>query len=279
MLDRAVLIAGLFALSLAPSASYATDCTGKTGTSGRYWHGIDSGGMQRNYLLDVPLTYIPDEGTPLIFNFHGFGSSAFQQAFITDIPQKAGAQGYIVIHPNGYERSWNAGECCGKALAEDIDDVGFVLDILEEVKQAYCIDDSRIFTMGWSNGGYMTHRLACEASDVFASAAPYAGLVGIPCAPLRPVPIHQGHGTDDGLVPYEDGVEDVALWAELNGCLPSPVSYFKNPRAECVRYEGCDDGADVELCTINGGTHWWPPGPAYSQTDATLEFFLDHPMP
>jgi polyhydroxybutyrate depolymerase len=281
MLERfsTLVVGALLSLVLLPGGLSAQEqCEGLSGVPGTYHLTLVSGGLEREYRLDVPADYVPTVPTPLVFNFHGYTSNAMQQAYITDMPARATERGYIAVHPDGYKRSWNAGTCCGAAVSEDIDDVGFVLDMIEAIASDFCVNRGRIHSTGFSNGGYLSHRLACEVSDVFASVAPDAGLIGIPCAPTRSVPLHQTHGTDDGLVPYTDGVDDVAWWAEQNGCVGTPQIYYSRARTTCARYAGCDSGADVELCTIDGGIHWWYDTRTYSTTDDVLDFFDDHPL-
>ena len=156
--------------------------------------------------------------------------------------------------------------------------MGFVLDMIEAISNTWCINPRRIHATGFSNGGYFSHRLGCELPDVIASIAPDAGLIGVPCSPSRPVPVHHTHGTDDGLVPYESGVEDVAWWAEHNGCLETSSVYYDRQRTTCIRYSGCDEDADVEMCTVSGGQHWWYDYNTSSTTSKVLDFFIEHPM-
>lgn len=280
MFTRVLLVVGLFGAFTLPVTAYAqTACEGLTGAAGSFTLTLESGGMERTFRLDVPAGYDPTAPTPVVFNFHGFTSNATQQAVITDMPAQAGARGWISVHPEGYLRSWNAGECCGSALAEDIDDVGFVRDMIAWISERYCVDPARIHATGFSNGGYMSHRLACEMSDTFASVAPDAGLIGVTCTPTRPIAVHQTHGTQDNLVPYEEGYTDMQQWATQNGCVGTPQIYYTLLRTTCVRWAGCDAGSAAELCTIDGGGHWWYNNRSFSTTDTVLDFFEAHPMP
>ncbi len=100
----------------------------------------------------------------------------------------AAAQGIAVAYPDGIGGSWNAGGCCGQAEADDLDDVGFILALVDELVASYSIDPDRVYLTGFSNGGLLAYRLACE-SDRFAAIAPVgATLVGgvrRACADLR----------------------------------------------------------------------------------------------
>ncbi|RME42712.1 MAG: hypothetical protein D6795_20620, partial [Deltaproteobacteria bacterium] len=96
---------------------------GKDGAVGNFLREIESGGRTRVYRLYVPTSYDPQRGHALVFNMHGFGSNMNQQIVMTGYVEKAERHGFIVVHPQGYEDSWNAGVCCGQAAAQHIDDV------------------------------------------------------------------------------------------------------------------------------------------------------------
>lgn len=276
---RLLSIAALTAIvSLPASPAQAQTCTGKPGVSGSFTRTLMSGDLERTFYVDVPASYNPRSGAPVIFNFHGLGGSAQGQANGTDMTARAGAEGFIVVHAEGYENSWNGGTCCGTAAVRDIDDVQFVRDMVDALNEEFCVDPARIHSTGFSNGGYFSHRLGCEASDIIASIAPVSGLVGVACDPERVVPVHQSHGTLDPLVWYNAGTQDIAEWAEINGCDAEPTSYYKRANVDCIRYDNCQAGADVELCTLRGVTHTWVDSRFYQTTDANIEFFMDHPM-
>ena len=103
--------------------------------------------------------------------------------------------------------------------------------------------------------------------DRIAAIAPVAGVLGIPaaeCQPARPIPVIHFHGTADGLVPY-DGVggfisvpESFQDWATRNGCTGDPVQSYSNGTVHCDKYENCDAGVSVTLCTADGEGHCWP---------------------
>jgi predicted esterase len=86
--------------------------------------------------------------------------------------QVAEEEGFIAVVPQGYRLSWSAGECCGTAARLGLDDVGLVRAIVDYVEHMVCIDRSRIFATGYSNGGYLSYRLACEASDLVRPPPP-----------------------------------------------------------------------------------------------------------
>ena len=207
---------------------------------------LDHGGLTRTALLHVPPGYDDGVATPLVVNFHGLSSNAGQQVLFSGMNATADAEGFIVAYPEGVMNSWNAGECCGGAQEQGIDDVGFVRALVEAIEAEACVDPARIFATGMSNGGFMTNRLACEANDLFAAFAPVsAALVTIPCAPARAIPTMIFNGTQDALVPYDGGLffgaqETFAFWVEASGCEGAPVTTYDEGAATCETFDSCE---------------------------------------
>lgn len=225
-------------------------------------HNIDItfDGRDRRYIAYVPAVYSNVSATPVIVNMHGYTSNDWQQVLFSNMNPTADAQGFIAVYPNGHDSSWNAGTCCGTAAALDLDDVGFLKAVVEDLSTRLCVDARRVYATGMSNGGYMSHRLGCEAGDVFAAVAPVAGAMGITgCSPSRPMPVIAFHGTEDGLVPYESGSDAVLQWVALNNCTGSPARTFYGD-SYCDVYETCNDGVKVALCTLDPMGHCWPGG-------------------
>ena len=184
----------------------------------------------------------------------------------------ADAEGFLVVYPNGLDQSWNAGLCCGRSATLGVDDVGFTRAVIEDLSARGCIDPSRVYATGMSNGGFFSHRLACEAADVIAAVAPVAGVLALDpatCTPSRPISILHLHGTGDPLVRYDGGgladspsVESsIAGWLDRNGCTGEPTVTFQNGSATCETTDDCDGEASVTLCTIEGAGHCWPGQP------------------
>ena len=287
------------------AAPPAFTCTGKAGGKGDSTLSLMSGGLARTSLLHVPTTYDPTRGAMLVINFHGFSSDATQQELLTNMVGAADANDFVVAHPQGIGNGWNAGTCCTQLQTTPVDDIQFTRDLLANISASYCIDPKRIYATGMSNGGFMSHRIACELSDVFAAVAPVAGVLGIPpgtCNPTRTVPILDFHGTADPVVPYDGGPtnpdpltqaftsvqQTMNFWRLKDVCIDAPETTYQHGDATCVKYAGCSGAGDVTLCTIDGGGHTWPGGlpiPAgktSTDIDATktiVSFFQSHPMP
>ena len=277
----------------------APACSGKTAPAmaDDTWT-LMSGGLMRTANVHVPTSYDPSKGMPLVLDFHGYSSNASQEALLSGMNAKADSAGFIAIHPEGTNSSWNAGSCCGQAATDNVDDIGFVKDLLDTAADRLCIDAHRIFVTGMSNGGFMSNRIGCELADRVAAIAPVAGVDGMPtCTPSRPMPIIHFHGTADTLVPYAGSptegfisvADDFAGWGMRDGCTDMPSTTFMNGDSSCSSYLQCSGGAQVTLCTVQNGGHTWPGGlpiPALgytttdlSATDAMWSFFLAHPLP
>jgi polyhydroxybutyrate depolymerase len=278
------------------------DCTpARPHEFGNFTGTLTSGGLERQYLLHVPTSYRGDDATPLVVNLHGHGSNAGEQAIYSGFLVKAEEEGFIVVTPQGTgaEPHWNF----TTVEAGAPNDVAFISDLLDTLESQLCIDSSRVYAAGISNGAAMTVTLACFLSDRIAAIAPVAGLFFFPgCPSVRAVSVIAFNGTDDKLVPFEGGpvsgsdlqvapVEDsLQQWAEHDGCTSGPQDERVSDHVRLRRYDDCAGGATVELYAVEGGGHTWP-GAAIdvpllgattheiSATDLMWAFFEAHPKP
>jgi len=292
---------------------------GQVPAPGDHVETLEWGGRTRSYIVHVP----PGEARgprAAVLVFHGGGGNARQAARMSGMSALAGREGFLAVYPNGTGRlgkwllTWNSGYCCGYALRNRVDDVGFVRALITELIRRYGADPDRIYATGMSNGGMMTHRLAAELSDLLAGAAPVAGSIGgkanakapdyvIP-RPGRPVPVLILHGKKDRHLRYEGGEPVITLtpgrvdlpvraavefWVKNNGCAPEPVrEWALEGHVERESYQGCRDGADVVLYTLIHGGHVWPgskrprlwtndPCRKFPASETIWEFFAAHP--
>lgn len=229
----------------------------------------------------------------------------------TDMNSIADEEGFITVYPKGTGRfrnrflTWDAGYCCGYALENNIDDVGFIKALIEELQNTFNIDPSRIYVTGHSNGAMLTYRLGAELSDIIAAIAPVAGSIGgyatensslwmIP-KPTSPVSVIVIHGKLDDHVPYDGGHgvntsgtridlsvnESIAFWVQHNKCNPIPQVNESDGVIQ-ETYSGGQNGTEVVLYTLINGKHWWPgsekdPTKELSATEIIWEFFEAHP--
>jgi polyhydroxybutyrate depolymerase len=229
----------------------------------------------RQYKVHVPPGYDAKKPAPLVFCIHGLAQNAVMFCVTgAAMNDKSDQAGFILVMPNGYQNSWNAGTCCGGASTAKLDDVALFRAILAEVAKHVNVDFRRVYATGLSNGAYMSYRLACDAADVFAAVAPAAGAVGkndigggtnpasdfTTCTPASHVSILDMHGTSDPLIPYSLQAPSLSIFASANGCTTSTTPAPAPPSGgdtTCVSYTGCATGSSVIGCSINGGGHCW----------------------
>ncbi len=289
-------MAGSASVGGASGAGGASGCGSPPPANGK--RTVFHGGRKRSYQLHVPKGYDPSQPTALVLNFHGrtltaLGEAAVAQEISSGLYAKGDAAGFIVVNPQGLigngEQTWDAGLCC--AADQGRDDVGYVDAVIAQLKQELCIDDARIYATGISNGGFMSHRLACERANVFAAVAPVAAYnTMLACNPSRAIPMLSFNGTSDPLVSYGWSQSSNQAWVARNGCNPTPTQTFEHGDSHCSTYSGCKAGAEVVFCTVEGGGHTWPGGPALfsvglgkttkdlSANDAMWDFFQKHTL-
>ena len=291
---------------------------------------------RRPYDIHLPDDYGALRPVPVVLAIHGGGGSARGGARTScpggdiDSPEclhaMAAREGIAVVYPNGTSsrllrrvRTWNAGggtgdwQCVsGRACKDGVDDIAYFTALLDALARWAAVDPARIYATGLSNGGAMSHRLACEMADRIAAIAPLGGANQFAatsvCAPSRPVPVLHIHGTADPCWRYEGGKaacaqrddktkiavdESMRIWADINGCglAEDPEPFAREEGVETVRinWAGCRDGAEVVLLRMDGGGHVWPGGWVYfrerrigpmvtgwSANRAILDFFRRH---
>jgi polyhydroxybutyrate depolymerase len=264
---------------------------------------LESGGLSRTFHLYRPNTQ--SGAMPLVVVLHGgFGDGAqAERAYHWDAEADKGH--FLVAYPDGHDRAWNAGSCCGQPQRADVDDVGFITGMVATIEQEAPIDTGRVYLTGMSNGAMMALRLACQ-TDTFAAIAPVAGTLLTDCSHARPISVLQIHGTADDRVPYDGGpgkavsmtgaprvdgpsVPSVnATWRSVDGCA-APDSATAG--MVTTQTAACADGRTVELISIDGAGHQWPgglrnpavekiaglppPSTALDATDTIWQFFAD----
>jgi polyhydroxybutyrate depolymerase len=307
----AALIAGLGTVGCAIDRLTSTNAVA-TFDVGTGLHTIDVGSLTREYVLHVPQRRPTTSSGmllpyPLVLVLHGSSGSGGDIEATTNMDSVSEANRVVVAYPNAvagagglFPTDWNAGNCCGAAGREDIDDVGFIKAVIAELSAKLPIDRRRIHIAGFSDGGRMAYRLACELSTQIAAIAVVSGsLKEDSCTPARPVAVIAIHGTDDPIVPYDDDADtpppaamtgvaatlppSVQFWISENGCAGGSVAPY-SARVEATTFPGCI-GADVAFYSVTGGAHGWPvlldpesddPDETFSATALIAEFFRRH---
>ncbi len=277
-------------------------------------------GLQRSYILHLPSSYNPNDSYPLVLVFHGGGGNAENIQEITNFSQKADDENFIVVYPDGAGKlkrrllTWNCGFCCGYALENNIDDIGFIRELIEHLQEKYQINPNMIYATGLSNGGIMSYYLGAELSDILAAIAPVAAQIGgqatlqeklwrIP-EPNYPVSVIAFNGMNDSRVPYDGGQsidndtavyrwmstnESIQFWVNQNQCHSIPQRNISSSGNIIIdTYSSGKNNTEVQLVTIVNGTHCWPggqkgwkngaePTKEISATDLIWDFFENHP--
>lgn len=230
-------------------------------------------GLNRDYIVYLPSTYTPGSSLPLVFVLHGFTQTANTIMTVTDFNAVAETNNFIAVYPQGVNNGWNTNT--GLPGGSTADDVGFIGVLIDEMHALYSADTNRVYSCGFSAGGYMSHRLACESSRCFAAIASVSGTMTNnafnDCAPSKNMPVMQIHGTSDAVVNYNGGfggksVDDVVnLWVNNNGCPASPITTAlpdlnttDGSTVEQNVFTPCNDSANVILLKVIGGGHQWP---------------------
>lgn len=331
------LLAAL-ALVYGGSGCQLEPCAGRPVTPGQSLACPVPGHTDRAFDLELPASWDGSSPLPLLVAFHGGGGNRHGALRVTcpggdtDSPAclsaQARARGLAVVRPDGTGsrplrnvRTWNAGggkgglDCTsGPACKSGVDDLAYFDDLLAEVQRTVPVDGKRIFLTGLSNGGAISHRIACERPDRIAAIAAVGGanqfaFAGGACP--GGVAVLQVHGTDDPCWTYapttrsclagDSGLkagaaESTEGWRVRNGCGATPVETpipdadpGDGTRSTRVAWPGCS--AAVELIRVEGGGHTWPGGFPYLGEDRVgriprdygsellLDFLLAHPKP
>lgn len=259
---------------------------------------VASGGRQRQVIVHRPSAVAPAAGYALVVMLHGGLGSASQAESSYGWDALSETAGFVVAYPDGVDRTWNAGSCCGGAQRADVDDVAFLSQVVDQISALMPIDGSRRYLTGMSNGAMMTYRMACQSS-LFAAIAPVAGTQLVDCGSATPTSVLHIHGAADtqvrldgerGAAPgHVDGppvAQVIKSWRLRDDCAAPRVTVSGGVTATTA---DCADGRTVTWIVIAGAGHQWPgskrstyPGADEPSTalDATTEiwrFFDAHP--
>ena len=236
----------------------------------------------RPYEYRIPENYDATKPTPLVVLLHGFGADGLTQDLLFGWSQLVDRFGFLYAYPDGTQNSmgkrfWNATEVCCDEEHTNVDDVAYIDAVIDDMAARFNVDAKRIYVTGHSNGGFMSHRYACDRANRVAAIMSLAGAAykdTSKCNPSEPVAVLQVHGDMDTEVPYGGAMagglslpsaeETVGGWAKKNGCSDTadrseaPIDIDGNlPGNETTKevFSGCRAGGGAELWTIQGGTH------------------------
>jgi polyhydroxybutyrate depolymerase len=234
----------------------------------------------RSVLFITPAFQRAGTNAPAIVMLHYDTGTPELQANLSNAGMLAAKMGYWVILPPAINGHWG-----DDPAASTTDDVGFLSTLITQAINQFPIDSTRISMVGFSNGGFMTQRMACERADLITSgvsvAASMRTSLANQCAPSRPIPMVYVLGTADPVVPYEgaqsrssagsflSAADSLAKWSSFNHCGAAggaattlPVVVNDGTSVTLQHNANCASGGEVDLYTINNGGHSWP-GPHY----------------
>jgi polyhydroxybutyrate depolymerase len=238
---------------------------------------------------------------PLLILLHGYSSDADRLEHYVRFTPLSDQKGFLLAFPNGLfdmqgNRYWNGTDvCCGP----NTDDSGYLRDLIGVIGASFTVDSRRIFIFGHSNGGFMAHRMGCDAADLVAATVSLSAATWDDpsmCRPAGPVNALEIHGTEDTAFSYEGGCvwrdicypsaeQTAQTWAELNHCTSIDTSQplldltteIPGPDTSRLSYRSCDAGGSSSLWTIVGSRHH--PDLTRGFNDTVLRYLMGHSKP
>ena len=230
-------------------------------------------GQTRTYTFYTPTNWTNDQSVPLLMVLHGLTQTGLGVMNITQFNVIAESEGFIAVYPDGLENTWNADM---NVTVSTADDKGFLESLVQHFLNNFNVDESRIYFTGFSNGGFMSNKMACESELCIAGIATVSGNMSSTvyenCSPLRPTSVLHIHGTADAVVSYfgspTTGVSvDASMekWRNYLGCSSAPITEnMPNPdlldlsSPTLYKYLNCVGNHELQLVRILGGGHQWP---------------------
>jgi poly(3-hydroxybutyrate) depolymerase len=275
------------------AAALAVDCGTRTHTAGQTFRTLSVQGTNRTYYAYLPASLDATTPVPFVFVTHGALMDAADMIAVTQYEALADSEGIAVAFLDGQGTSsmtgtetldpWNVSDngaaVCGAGDLANNHTAGVDFDFMDAVEADValdqCLDTAHIFATGFSMGGYFTHHIGCDRTDVRA-VAPHSGatIASLSACKTGHVPAIIFHGTSDPVI--EEGCDDpngtaqsgfppsATLWAQKNGCASTYSTATDDGDGggdgQCYLYDGCPADGQVELCTFTGMGHCWAGG-------------------
>lgn len=240
--------------------------------SGMYNNGqtisITAANMQRRYILNVPTNYDNTKPYKLVIAFHQLDGNDKQMYandyyHLLDLSNNSA----IFVAPNGQKNgspcttTGNGDGGCGWPNSNN-SDIALADAVVAEVKENFCVDNERVFATGWSYGGSMSYKTACErglggskggVDGYIRGIAVYSGAqLSGNCTPETAVAYYGSHGTSDNVLGYDSGVGLARNFAMANGCTWADPARATGNHV-CTDVMGCTSGYPVNFCSFTGG--------------------------
>lgn len=243
---------------------------------------------QRKFTIHTPTGFTNSTPIPVVFMLHGGGGTMTNAQGFTNLNSVSNTNGFLAVYPQGYGVipsggfSWADGRGTSADIA-GVDDLGFINKLLDTLIANYSIDTNKIYICGFSNGGFMTQRFACQQNQRFAAMASLGSIMDTTlfasCNPSRPIPMLFMLGTADPFVPYNGGLMIgsgpvlpivgidtlIHFWKINNNCITNNtpinipnIDLTDSSTVTVFNYTNCSCNSDISFYKINGGGHTWP---------------------
>mmetsp|Transcript_6829 Transcript_6829/g.12521 ORF Transcript_6829/g.12521 Transcript_6829/m.12521 type:complete len:282 (+) Transcript_6829:30-875(+) len=222
-------------------------------------------------VVHVPEASVGRQGkVPVVLALHGLGENYpgnFQKEIQLD--QVADREGFVTVYPLGskswsvplFGHTWNGGNCC----FTEADDEDFLRHVITSLPKWVNVDPNRIYALGFSSGGVMAHRLACNSPDLVAAVVSVDGPIEVKKACTHAKPVAHFHGRLDPVFPYSGAIfngatQTIEAWVKTDGCDKSKkIEKEVTSTVKSTLYNSCANGTEVQLVQIEFGGHAWPP--------------------
>jgi polyhydroxybutyrate depolymerase len=252
---------------------------------------LQSGGIERIFEIHLPPNY-ETASPPVVILFHRAGSNGLDMRYLTSFDVEANFYGFLAVYPYA-AADWAYGCDCTTAEDEGVDDVQFVVDLLDTLEAAYNINRDSVFVAGFAEGALMAQKVVCDAAESFAGLATVGATMSLPvaeaCAPSREMPVLMILGREDEEFPWNGAPNLGALsllsadstaqfWATQNGCGERTESAYVGFDTyydfEVYRegFDACPAGGNVILYRMERAGHGWPNG-EFQASDEIAFFF------
>ena len=243
---------------------------------------LEIGPSSRKAILELPGGHNISHKLPLVVALHGYTSSGLGVSGFFDLIDSVHENGHLLLRPDGTisatgQRFWNATDACCNIWGQEVDDVSWLTSLINEAITYHGADPEGIIIVGYSNGGFMAHRMACEKGDMLRSIISLAGATHYDfndCPNTGYPNVLQIHGTSDSVIFYDGGAilgdnypaasQTVFSWANRSGC---DLTYTEINQLDLISPRGvndtneyehlnCSSGNRVSLWEIPNGSHY-----------------------
>jgi polyhydroxybutyrate depolymerase len=235
------------------------------------------GELERAYVVYQPAKG-PSPKAPVLVVLQGNGTPLWLEVSRDGLLPLAASGKAILVYPEGYLRSWNAGVCCGPAQVADVNDVGFLTQVIDHFAAS-----RTVFLAGFSNGGRMAYRMVCTDPRLVRAFVVVDAVPSIACSPGRAVSLLQIDGSRDPIVAYDASMPAhvvgrfleptatgaVAAWSRRDGC-STQVTSRSMGALELLAWLNCANRTAVQFATYDGLGHAWPDGDLTTPSAADL---------